>query len=379
MHVVMIRTNGVNPDPRVEKEVNSIIKNGDHTVTVLAWDRDNDKDSKDYLYLSNGQAKIVRFGIPSEWGGGFKKNLAPLIKFSIKVHLWLKENENLYECIHACDLPTAMMATPYIKRKKFVYDIFDYFPDTAHAPRLVLNYARKKEKQMIEMADATIICSEQRKKQIGNAKPKNLIVIHNSPDSRLLNDIDATNRTIIKSNRKATKIVYVGNLIRERYIDVIAEVIADMKGIEFHVGGIGPLDEFLLTMSKEHDNIYYYGRMQYIDVISLEKQCDILLALYDPSVPNNNYAAPNKFYEALLVGKPLIMIKNTGMDKLVEIEKLGCVAPKPDKKSLEDAILQAEHLIKNDSHISERMKTVYANQFSWNIMEERLRDLYANI
>ena len=34
-----------------------------------------------------------------------------------------------------------------------------------------------------------------------------------------------------------------------------------------------------------------------------------MTAIYDPNISNHYYAAPNKFYEALMLGKPLIMVK----------------------------------------------------------------------
>lgn len=38
MNIVFLRSNPVNPDSRVEKEVNALLKNN-HNVIILAWDR----------------------------------------------------------------------------------------------------------------------------------------------------------------------------------------------------------------------------------------------------------------------------------------------------------------------------------------------------
>ena len=372
----MIRTNAVNPDPRVEKEVNSIIKDGKNSVTVLAWDRESEKDSEAELRLTNGIARIIRFGIPSEWGGGFKKNMIPLARFSLKVHSWLKKNIKNYDCLHCCDLPTALMANPYIKQKKFVYDIYDYFADTAHAPEAVLRFARNKEKQMIEMADATILCSEQREKQIGDAKPRKLVVIHNSPDPSLLEIVNQSKGGIVKSNNNKIKLVYVGNLISERYVDVIADIVSNEGNTELHIGGLGPLETLLENYSKKYENVYFYGKMKYIDVIRLENECDIMLALYDPSIRNNQFAAPNKFYEALLVGKPLIMINNTGMDKIVSEESIGAVARTGSYDDLIEALKQAIDMCQEDKNLKNRMTRMYKERYSWDVMDIRLRELY---
>lgn len=379
MRVAYIRTNGVNPDPRVEKEVNAIIKDKKNSVTILAWDRESANDSEETLELSNGIAQIVRFGIPSEWGGGMKKNMIPLLKFSRRVHSWLRKNQKQIDCVHCCDLPTAMMAMPYAKRKKFVYDIYDYFADTAHAPNLILKYAKMKEQKMIEIADATIICSEQRIKQIGSARANKLYIIHNSPDSCLLERVLLDEKHIIKGNSSRPKFVYVGNLIADRFITEVINIACRRKDIELHIGGMGVLSETVKQASEEHENIYFYGKLPYSDVLALENDCDVLLALYDPSIINNQFAAPNKFYEALLTGKPLIMIKNTGMDKVVKDNYIGAVANNPDEKSIEIAINKVIEMRSDWSKMAGKMKLLYQEQFSWEIMERRLCELYDRI
>ena len=53
-----------------------------------------------------------------------------------------------------------------------------------------------------------------------------------------------------------------------------------------------------------------YGKLQYSQTLALESQCDIRVATYDPSIRNHKYSAPNKFYESLMLGKPIIMAKD---------------------------------------------------------------------
>ena len=73
--VLLLRTNRVDPDPRVEKEVNSLLKNKNVYPEVLAWDRtSNYRYKKEYLNLKEGQAVIHRIGVEAGWGVGIKKN-----------------------------------------------------------------------------------------------------------------------------------------------------------------------------------------------------------------------------------------------------------------------------------------------------------------
>ena len=183
MNIVFLRSNPVDPDSRVEKEVNSLLKAG-HSLTIIAWDR-NAKYSlkRSRLILENGEADIIRFGIPATYGGGIKKNLLPLLKFQLSIYRWLKDNLDSYDVIHSCDFDTAFASSKiaFKYKKKFVYDIFDYYVDAFRVPRILKHFIVKKDHKIINRADAVIICTEKRREQIKRSNPKRLFVVHNTP------------------------------------------------------------------------------------------------------------------------------------------------------------------------------------------------------
>src|SRR5690554_3139092 len=148
MRVVLLRSNPVNPYPRLEKTANCLLKNG-YSVHVLAWDRSskyNEKLTK--LELSNGDVPITRFGIPSSYGAGIKKNLFPLIKFQFELLKWLIKNRTSYDVIHAYDFDTGYVSLVIARlfRKKIVYDIADYYVDSHNLKNTALgSMIEKKE------------------------------------------------------------------------------------------------------------------------------------------------------------------------------------------------------------------------------------------
>jgi glycosyltransferase involved in cell wall biosynthesis len=48
--------------------------------------------------------------------------------------------------------------------------------------------------------------------------------------------------------------------------------------------------------------------------------------MYDPQVPNHRYSAPNKYYEAAMLGKPIVVAAGTGIDELVRRDGSGYVS-----------------------------------------------------
>lgn len=374
-NVVLIRSNPVRPYPRLEKMANCLAKNG-YGITVLAWDRDSDYAPKEEaLPLKDTTAKIIRIGIRGQFSGGFKKNLRGLLKFQQFICTWLAKHKKEYDIIHAYDFDTGFTALCCAKRfkKKLIYDIPDYYVDSHGMKGSKLGtVVQRLENHIINKADAVIICTEERREQIAGTHPAKLCVIHNTPDVTLEDGSTAP-------EHERLKLVYVGIFGRVRFIDKIAEAVAARSDCEFHIGGFGAgMEEYFQNMAEKHDNIFYYGRIPYDKTLALEQECDVMCAIYDPTVPNHYYAAPNKFYESLALGKPLIMARNTGMASVVAQNGLGEVIDY-NEASLNQAL---DRLIADKSgfpELAQRAKTLYREQYSWPKMEDKIVKLYNDI
>ncbi len=374
--VVLIRSNPVLPDPPVEKMASTLISAG-YSVTVLAWDRGEQyKQKTDILKLAAGDVPIVRFGIKAGFGSG-KKNLPALLKFELRLRRWLIKNKKSYDIIHAFDFDTGLVAQRCAKRfsKKLVYHILDYYC-ACHIlkPDFVKTAVEKAEIGVINKADATIICSEKRREQISKSSPKRLYVIHNTPQESAGIDKDFV---LQGSGADKLKIAYVGILAGSRFIKEIAQKVCEDKRFEFHIGGFGALENTFSELSKNHDNIFYYGRLEYSKTLALEKACDIMTAIYDPRVPNHKYAAPNKFYESLMLSKPVIMARGTGFDDIIEQSKIGRLM----EYSTEELNEALEWLYQNKDSLSEmgaRARELYESLYRWDIMDSRIKELYSS-
>lgn len=380
MKILMLRTNSCAPDPRVEKEANSLLSDPDNTVKILCWDRDGRKGTfPEVLTVSNGDVPILRFGIPASWGGGMKANFIPMFKFEWKLFWWLLTHGKEYDVIHACDLLTGLPSwlPCRLLRKKLVYDIFDYYAATQSGPEWILNIFRKLENRIINASDATIICSEKRREQIRGSKPRKLEVIHNAPSQSQISGINEPGIKLENTSR-SVRVVYVGNLVEDRFLMKALACAERLPEIEFHIGGFGVLEEKIAQLAAEQPNIHFYGRLPYYKVLELEQKCNIMLALYDPAVPNHVYAAPNKFYEALALGKPLIMFRNTGMADVVEEMEVGAVC-EPTEDGIANALRQLIDREPDWETMGARMRAMFHEQYSWEIMEQRLLELYEGL
>lgn len=374
--VILLRSNPVNPDPPVEKAALALLSAG-YNVTIIGWDRDNnDELKKDVIQISDYEAEVIRFGIKAQFSGGIRKNLFPLCRFLKRLRSWLVKNRAAYDVIHAFDFDTGFIAARYAKKfgKKLVYHILDYYVDSHGLRKTILeNPILTLENAVINYADATIICTEKRKEQIVGSTPKRLAVIHNTPSASRFKQCD------IKTKQTGRiKIVYVGILQPARLLKEIAEAVSENNSFELHVGGFGSYEEYFKDMANRYDNIYYYGCLTYEQTLSLENECDIMLAIYDPTIENHRFAAPNKFYESLMLGKPVIMVRGTGMSEIVENNAVGELI----EYSKEGFIDGVNRLMKRKDEwhsIGNRMKEIYRNQYCWDEMERRLIQIYTDL
>ncbi len=375
--VVLLRSNPVDPDPPVEKVADTLLSQN-YEVTIVGWDRGSKQSKKvEEILLKHGKATVVRFGISAVFGGGIVKNLIPLSKFQIMLVKWLKRNRKEYDVIHSFDFDTGFVANRIARKynKRLIYHILDFYTDSHTLPSsYLIKKIKKAEISVINNADATIICTEKRREQIAGSLPKKLEIIHNTPD-----EIAITDNFIAKNvASERCKIVYVGILAGSRFLREIIKFVEDDDRFEFHIGGFGTMESEISDAARKSDRILFYGKLPYEKTLSLEKSCDIMTAIYDPKVPNHKFSAPNKFYESLMLGKPIVMAKNTGFDEIIEKNNIGCTI-EFNEKGLSDGLNELISKRDNWHLMSERMKKMYKEQYSWNEMAKRLVQLYAGL
>lgn len=383
---VILRTQSVEADSRAEKEAYSLCTAG-YIPVFLGWNRDEKgKTQRKIKAISGKQVALYQIKIKGKYFQGFIKNLIPMATFQVKMKKWLKANIEDIDIIHACDLDTALFTASFARRKNIplIYDIYDYYPDGhANQDSLMYRFLTALERRTEKKASAVIVCTEKRLEQIDQSICARTAVIHNALPAQYAENI--TNKSWVENNGKI-HFVFVGAIIRGRYLTEMIRVIASKsESCDMYVGGFGAdkLVADVIRMAKENSNIHFLGFLPYKDVIALESSCDIIPAVFDPSIGNHRYAAPNKFYEAVMLGKPLIMLKNTGMDRWVSQCGIGeVISGCTSEEFIGEFSLAVDKLISEREvwgDIAYKEKKLYEERFSWDIMHNRLINLYNEV
>jgi len=351
------------PDGRLKKELESFKKNG-YDISLIIWERswpfplDDDVEVKSLkLNVPVGHIKTL-FYFPVWW--------CFLLYWSLKMR---------WDVVHSVNFDTFLfsMLIGKIKGNPIVYDIFDSYGDMMG--RILRPIISNMDKFLMKFADAIIIADDSRISQIAKNLKNNIVTINNTPEESLFLEKNETNNYSGKF-----KIFLGGKIIEERGTDKIISAIAGMKDVELIIKGFCSEDKYktkLLSMTNGMKNVIMdLNGVPYDEIVQNMLKADLTIALYDPNIPNNKYASPNKLFESMASQIPIIVNENTPMETIVQEENCGLVVPFNNNKALREAIFR----IKDDPVLQQRLgkngRKAYLEKYNWNIMEQRLMGIY---
>jgi len=350
-------------EPRLEKEAASLARAG-YEVHAVLWDRTRSHPAEE---VRDG-IHIHRYRLAAPEG---TVDLAPRLPrwqwFALRKTTRLRP-----DIIHAIDFDTAWAArvAARLTRAKLVYDVFDFYAEmvTADLPPQVRRRLAGAERRMIERADLVVVPDLRRQTQFGNVRPKRIVEIMNVPEDRSVRVNVGTEFTVF----------YGGMIARDRgLIDLVAA--CESTGARLIVAGHGPDEATLLPLLETSPACMVLGTISYEDVLKQTAAAHAVAALYDPAVPNNRYAAPNKVFEAAMFSKPVIVSEGTAIAEIVRSVGCGLVAPYGDRTALREAL---ERLMLSPAEceaMGARGRAAFESGYNWKVMEARLLEAYRSL
>lgn len=365
---------GRETDPGVNKYCKALSEEK-YQVTLLLWNRRGsvlNPDPKGYtLKQFFFHAPLDKFGAvffyPVWW--------------MYVTYFLLKEKPDI---VHACDFDT-LLPVLFIKhfiKCQFVYTIFDFYADNIQEGHFlpVLKFLKQGVRSLeiwgINCADLLILVDESRLEEIHGATVKNLIYMYNTPEDQN----HSVNHEIHKS-KGIFSIFYAGYLLNDRGITDIIMAISDVPDVELVLAG-PIIDKNIMDDIAEHPtSVKYIGWIpSYEEILNRSLSADMLFRFSDTALPTKNkYASPNKLFEAMMCGKPILVSDNSSMASIVRHNNCGLVVPYGDVGAIKEAILK---LINNPglrAELGNNGRKAYEEKYSWTIMENRLVTAYKNL
>ena len=367
--VTVVRAKDVSSDARSQRTVRWLADAG-YSACSLSWPRGGRGTPPDWP-----DVEFVQAPFSGEHGAGIR-NLLPLARWSWWLFWTLWRRRRRLVAIHAMDLDTALPCwmCARLSRAKFVYDICDFYSVSRFptGPALLARLAHRMEMFFVKRSDAVVIPAESRRALFGKVQPPRLTILANVPPQQPsgLKPKDADRFTVL----------YVGVLSVRRGLRELVEVVAGHADWQLVLGGIGEDEVELRGLAEGHENVQFIGKIPYSEVLEYTSVADVLPITYDPSFPNHRHSSPNKLYEAMMVGVPVVVARNTGVDDDVARHDLGEVVEYGNAAELDDALTKlANRTDQQREQFRIRTTKLFHDQFGPDIMSKRLRDMYEEV
>lgn len=122
-------------------------------------------------------------------------------------------------------------------------------------------------------------------------------------------------------------------------------------------------------------NVRWWGRCPWLKCLALIREADVVAILYDPKVAVNRMAAPNKLYESLMLGRPVLVAKGMELGDWVQREGLGYVVAYNDVAALK-TVVQSMADRHERSRMQQRCRSYFLRHLTLDRELEKYRAFY---
>jgi len=275
--------------------------------------------------------------------------------------------------IHTLEfLPLSILTK--IFKIKIIYDTHEL-----ETEKVNFNSVRKKiskiiERNFINLVDIVFVVSD----SIANWYEKEYkiprpVVVKNAPkffepirNNHFRNDLGI---------KKGSKIaLYQGGLSKGRGIDLLLECFKkreDDKVVMVFMG-YGELEDEIKSLARIKDNIFFYPAVDSDIVLEYTSSADFGISMIENTCLNEEYCLPNKLFEYIMAGLPVIVSNMKEMREFIEYYNIGVVA----NYKIESVNKAIEQVLALDIEQMKKNLRKCAKENAWEIQEEILTKTY---
>lgn len=310
--ILLFRANGITAS-RVNKYVD-FYKSHNVDYRIIGWDRLGENISRPNYEFFNYRTRYVQ--------GGIKAVIAKL-KWISFVYKYIKSKQSEVTTVHACDLdvafPSVLFKIFHKKDLNVIFDVCDW-NSASKGDGIAIRCLRAMERFAVKRCNQMIICEPERINQIQFKVPIPVHVMRNIPSFEDTSFLDEC--VVTPFNNGKVTVTYVGWFGHGRFIQELLDY-AEKGRINLLIAGFGmaAIEENCKRLNDTKDNVKYFGKVDYKYGLQIMKEADIIYAMYCKSIPNHFFAAPNKFYESMFLGIPIL--STTGIPLEDKIKEAG--------------------------------------------------------
>ena len=308
--------------PRCLKRIESFVEAG-YPSMVYGFDNG----------LYNENVKDKSYPIIS-WKVNSKKNklflLIDKIKYLSMVARSCRKNDIIY--IFGFDNAFLMKLLKY--KCSYIYEEAD-LNYTKYSNVLLVKIFREIDKYLIKKSLFTILTSQGFVNYLYGMRqcPENILLINNKLNIYFKNKV--RNISLLDSIHQL-RFGFIGAIRYPNTIIKFAETIGRrFINHEFHFWGGGFFQELAQKCAKEFSNVFFHDSFRNPeDLQEIYSMIDINVVCYDCQYTNVKIAEPNKLYESIFFGKPILVSRGTFLERRVKDLKIGFSVDALDEESI---------------------------------------------
>ena len=373
INILMFLSKEILTDDRVYREAKALVDAG-YEVTVIMWDRYGErklKESVDGIDIvrirSNGLMKLLPnnlFRNPIWWRLAYKKGLE------------LYRSGYKFDIVHCHDLDTLKIGV-WLKKKlgiKLIYDaheIFGYMLEDSLS-RFTVRMIYKLESSCIKNVDYIITVNHPLKDYFEKNSNCDVTIIMNCKD--------LVGTQYIPPKNDVFTICYFGNLVESRMFPELVDICGNIENIKFVIAGkkTGAYEE-VEKRSKLYGNVEFLGTIPHTEVIPRTLSSNAIICMFDPNSASHRVGLPNKIFEAMVCGRPIIVTKGLYYStEFVDKEKIGLsVSNTPEE--IKQAIEKLRDTPSLQEELGKNALKAAIEKYNWGKEKEKLIMVYRGL
>lgn len=311
MNVGMLVSNEVVRDTRVLLEARALARHG-HRVRIVGWDR-FDPAARDGPVADGVDVALVRTeGVM----GAMKRDLFRNPIFWRRAYRLARAWPADLWWAHDLDTLRTGVRLRGATGRPLVFDAHEVFAEMIRDDygARVVRFAERMESRLLREVDAIVTVNpalEEHYRQTG------------LPVAVVMNCREDVAAAYEPPSAPDFTVLYVGTFHRQRFVFELIQAVQETEGVRLKIGGQKSLSDEVRRRCAESPRTEFLGPVPAERVMPLTRECHAVCALLDPANANNRMGTPNKLFEAMAAGRPVLATKGTMSGNLVEAAKCG--------------------------------------------------------